>query len=72
MEIELVPDPGPEDPASRAAVAALSRAGLAEDRVPPGTTSAWRRAGLEGAMDRDVGPETSVRRVSRNGTPAPG
>jgi hypothetical protein len=67
-----VPDPGTEDPASRAALAALSRAGLAEDHVPPGITSPWRRAGLEGAMDRDVGPEAPVRRGSRNGTPASG
>jgi hypothetical protein len=67
-----VPDPGPEDPASRAALAALSREGLAEDHVPPGITSAWRRAGLEGAMDRDVAAETPGRRGSRDGTPASG
>jgi len=67
-----VPDPGAGDPASRAALTALAREGLAEEHVPPGTTSAWRRAGLEGAMDRDIGPEGPVRRGSRNGTPASG
>jgi hypothetical protein len=54
MEIELVPDPGRDDFAARAALAALAREGLAEERVPSGTTSAWRRAGLEDAMDRDL------------------
>jgi hypothetical protein len=60
MEIELVPDRGPRDPASRAALAALEREGLAEDHVPPGTASAWRRAGLEGAMDRELSPDGRV------------
>jgi hypothetical protein len=58
MEIELVPDRGLGDPASRAALAALAREGLAEDHAPPGTTSSWRRAGLESAMDRDPSAES--------------
>ena len=57
MEIELVPDPGPDDSASRAALTALAREGLAEEQVPPGATSAWRRAGIEDAMDRDLSPK---------------
>ena len=63
-----MPDPGPDDSASRAALTALAREGLAEEQVPPGATSAWRRAGLEDAMDRDLGPEGRTNgRPSANG-----
>ena len=63
-----MPDPGPDDSASRAALTALAREGLAEEQVPPGATSAWRRAGLEDAMDRDHGPEGRTNgRPSANG-----
>jgi len=68
MDIELVPDRGLEDAASRAALAALTREGLAEDHIPPGATSSWRRAGLESAMDRDPSPESRTRgRTPLNG-----
>ena len=37
--------PGPDDPAARAAVAALARTGFAAMSAPAGRRSAWRRAG---------------------------
>jgi hypothetical protein len=40
VEIEIVPDPSPEE---RAALLAA----LAEEAEPPAYLSAWRRAGLE-------------------------
>ena len=52
MEIELVPDPGVDDPAARAAIAALRSEGLAEDARPTGAAGAWRRAGLQEAVER--------------------
>jgi hypothetical protein len=56
MEIELSPDPEPDDAAADAALRALAREGLAEEPVPPGLASAWRRAGLDQAMDRELDP----------------
>ena len=55
MEIELVPDPGPEDAAARAALAALEEEGLAREPRPAGLDAPWRLAGLEHALDRDIG-----------------
>ncbi len=54
MEIELFPDPGADDPAARAAVSALTLEGLTGDERPPGSVGAWRRAGLDEAVDRSV------------------
>jgi hypothetical protein len=51
MTIELVPEPAPDDPAFRAAEAAIEHAGLAADAMPAGNTSAWRRAGVHEAVD---------------------
>lgn len=56
MEIELVPDPGADDPASRAALAALERDGTVDDVRPTAYDGAWRRAGLEDAVERCVTP----------------
>ena len=61
MTIELVPDPGPEDPVAQAALAALSREDLATGLQPAGLTSAWRRAGLDEAMNRDLSRARPVR-----------
>jgi len=52
MEIELVPDPGAADHAAQAAAIALSGEGLADDERPPGVAGAWRRAGVEEAVNR--------------------
>ena len=51
MEIELVPELGPDDPAFLAAEAAIERAGLADDVRPAGNTSAWWRAGVHEAVE---------------------
>jgi hypothetical protein len=56
VEIELVPDPGPDDPAAEAAVAALVGEGLTADPLPAGVSSAWRRAGVAEATSRDTAP----------------
>ena len=56
MEIELVPDPGPDDPAARAAVVALFREDLARDERPAGADGAWRRAGVNEVVDRSPMP----------------
>ena len=56
MEIELLPNLGVDDPAARAAIAALDRAGLAEDTQPAGSVGAWRQAGLQDAVERNVVP----------------
>ena len=54
MEIELVAELGPDDPAFLAAVAAIERAGLADDARPAGNTSAWWRAGVHEAVELGV------------------
>jgi hypothetical protein len=51
VEIELVPDPGADDPASRATAAALEREGLTADVLPAAYNGAWRRAGLRDAVE---------------------
>ena len=51
MEIELVPELGPDDPAFLAAAAAIERTGLADDVRPAGNASAWWRAGLHEAVE---------------------
>jgi len=50
MKIELVPEPGPDDPAFLAAEAAIERTGVADVR-PLGNTSAWWRAGVREAVE---------------------
>ena len=82
MEIELVPELGPDDPAFLAAEAAIERAGLAADARPAGNTSAWWRAGVleavepgMAAREREgaVGPaETGAGRRRASGPDAPG
>ena len=54
MEIELVPEPAPNDPALLAAQAAIEQAGLATEARPAGNTSAWRRAGVYEAVEAGV------------------
>ncbi len=54
MQLELVPDPGADGPVARAAVAALGRVRLLETGRGSGWGAAWRRAGLEEAVERDV------------------
>ena len=56
MRIELVPDPGPDDAAARAAVAAVTREGFAADERPLQPSPAWRRAGICEAVERAPGP----------------
>ena len=56
MEIELVPDPGPVDPAARAALVALTREAVDRDVRPAGLDGAWRRAGIDEAVERSPGP----------------
>ena len=72
MKIELVPDPGPEDAAARAALAALEEEGLAREPRPAGLDAPWRLAGLEHALDRDVQRKTPVYRRSSRETPTSG
>ena len=81
MEIELVPELGPDDPAFLAAAAAIERTGLAGDVRPAGNTSAWWRAGVREAVElgfaadehgRAVGhaeTDAARRRASRPDTP---
>ncbi len=57
MEIELVPDPGEDDPAARAAVAALAQEGLLDVAHAFAFEGAWRRAGLQDAVARSVTPD---------------
>jgi hypothetical protein len=73
MEIELVPDPGSGDPVARAAIVALTRENLAGDDLPRGIASAWRRAGVDEAIDRNPGSTgDAVRRAPRSGSDALG
>jgi hypothetical protein len=58
MRIELVPDRGPDDPAARAAAAAVAREGFAADEEPLRTSAAWRRAGVREAVERDPGADS--------------
>jgi hypothetical protein len=60
MEIELVPDPGPEDPAARAALSALARelarssgGGSGWGLVPH--SGEWRAAAVRDAVGRAEG-----------------
>jgi hypothetical protein len=82
MEIELIPELGPDDPAFLAAEAAIERAGLADDVRPAGNTTAWWRAGVHEAVESGiavrehetaVGPsETGAGRRRASGPDAPG
>lgn len=54
MEIELVPDPAVDDPASRVAAAALAREGFVDGVLPNSFEGAWRRAGLQDAVERSA------------------
>lgn len=56
METELVPDPGADDAVTRAIVAALGRSGLLDRESGSGSSGAWRRAGLEEAVERGASP----------------
>jgi hypothetical protein len=56
VEIELVPDPGEEDPAVRAAAAALAQEGLLDAGRAFAVKGAWHRAGLQEAVERSVTP----------------
>ncbi len=58
MEIELVPDPR-DDRVGRAAAAALALEGLTDVARPTASTGAWRRAGLQDAVERSVTPDDS-------------
>jgi hypothetical protein len=60
VEIELVPDPGTDDPASRAAHTALVGEGMAADERPAAYDGAWRRAGLLDGVERGVGPSSAA------------
>ncbi len=55
MEIELVPDPGADDPAWRAVAAALARADMMDDLRLAASEGAWRCSGLKDAVERSVG-----------------
>jgi len=56
MEIELVPDPGVDDPVARAAAAALRREGLTRAARAAAYDGAWRRAGLQENVERHPDP----------------
>lgn len=60
MEIELVPDPGADDPAWRAVAAALARADMMDDLRLAASEGAWRCSGLKDAVERSVAPAGSV------------
>jgi len=70
VEIELVPDPGPDDPAARAVAEALAREGLAAGARPAGSIGAWRRAGVEAAVERAVAPDGTCRNRSAPSGPS--
>jgi hypothetical protein len=57
VEIELVPDPGADDPAAKAAAAALAQEGSVDDVQPTAYHGAWRRAGLLDAVERSASPD---------------
>ena len=65
MEIELVPELGPDDPAFLAAEAAIERTGLAADVRPAGNTSAWWRAGVHEAVELGFAANEYGRAVGR-------
>jgi len=54
VEIELVPEPAPDDPALLAVRAAIEQTGLADEARPAGNSSAWRRAGVHEAVEAGV------------------
>ena len=60
MEIELVPDPGADDPAWRAVAAALARADMMDDLRLAASEGAWRCSGLKDAVERSVAPAGSI------------
>ncbi len=60
MEIELVPDPGVDDPAWRAVAAALARADMMDDLRLAASEGAWRCSGLKDAVERSVGPAGAI------------
>jgi len=65
MTIELVPEPAPDDPAFRAAEAAIEQAGLAADAMPAGNTSAWWRAGVHEAVEGAVAARAHAAAVAQ-------
>jgi hypothetical protein len=60
MRIELLPDPGVDDPVARAVAAALGHLGPGEGESGSGPGGAWRRAGLEEAVARGAPSNDSV------------
>jgi len=54
VKIELVPDPGVDDPASQAVRTVLEQEGLAADMRPAPWDGAWRRAGLLEGVERSM------------------
>ena len=56
MEIELVPDPGADDPVVAAAAAALRREGLTSAVRAAAYDGAWRQAGLQENVERHPDP----------------
>ncbi len=82
MEIELVPELGPDDPTAVAAASAIEQAGLADDVRPAGNTSAWWRAGVLEAVEPGIAAreregavgsaETGAGRRRASGPDAPG
>ena len=70
MEIDLVPELGPDDPAFLAAAAAIERTGLAGDVRPAGNTSAWWRAGVGEAVELGFAANEHGRAVGRAETDA--
>ena len=60
MEIELVPDPGADDPAWRAVAAALAREDMVDDLRLAASEGAWRCSGLKDAVERSVAPAGSI------------
>jgi hypothetical protein len=56
MEFDLVPDPGADDPVTRAAVVALRGWGILDDPSGFEARGAWHRAGVAEAVERSGAP----------------
>ena len=60
MQIELIPDPGPDDALVEAATAALARQGVTDVEPRRSAMSAWRNAGLQEMGERNASSDGRV------------
>lgn len=56
MRIELIPNAGGDDAATRAVASALAKAGLIGSPAPPAFDSPWRSEGIRDAVERPGEP----------------